>query len=322
MEEYIMYIYKTTNLITNKIYIGQHKKKIANNKTYFGSGKLLKEKIKEYGIENFKNDILEYCNSIDELNEKEIFWIKNLCSTNQNIGYNITSGGNQKIPSEEFIRRCKEARNNANEDFKKEWYAKISKTFIEKGISKGSNNPMYGKEYTKERQEKCAKSKKENKDNHKYYTEEYRNNMSIRNIGDNNPNYNNKWKDTQKEKLSKYLIENEIHKGEKNPNFGKYGKESSGYKKVPETIINEILYDYMNNFICVRKLAKKYNISDRKVREIIVDNNLEIKIIYFSEENIEKIKDMFLFKNMSFIEISKIIGVDYRNIKKLINQIV
>ena len=28
MEEYIMYIYKTTNLITNKIYIGQHKKKV------------------------------------------------------------------------------------------------------------------------------------------------------------------------------------------------------------------------------------------------------------------------------------------------------
>lgn len=123
----------------------------------------------------------------------------------------------------------------------------------------------------------------------------------------------------KKENLSKYLIENEIHKGEKNPNFGKYGKESAGYKKISNIIMDEILYEYTNNFICVRKLSKKYNISERKIKEIILGNGLEIKIIYFSKENEEKIKDMFFNKNMSFKEISKIIGVEYRNIKKLLN---
>lgn len=321
MEEYLMYIYKTTNLITNKIYIGQHKKKLNNNKTYFGSGKLLKEKIKEYGIENFNNEIIEYCNNIDELNEREIFWIKKLDANNKDIGYNITSGGKQKIPSEEFIKRCKDVRNDISEEKKQEWYKNISETMIKKGISKGENNPMYGKEYTKERQEKCAKSKKENKHKHKYYTTEYKEKQSKQTKGENNPNYNNKWNNNKKQKLSEYFIKNEIHKGEKNSNFGKYGKESSGYKKIPEYIINNILLDYTNNFICIKKLSKKYNISERKIKEIILDNNLEIKTIYFSNENKEKIKNMYLNKNMSFKEISNVIGVEYRNIKKILSQI-
>ena len=143
--------------------------------------------------------------------------------------------------------------------------------------------------------------------------------MSVRNTGDNNPNFDNKWSDAQKENLSKYLLENEIHKGEKNSNFGKFGKESSGYKEIPVEISNKILYDYTNNFLCISKLSRKYNMTDRKIKQIIIENNLEVKIIYISKENEQKIKDMFLLKNMSFNKISKIIGIDYRNIKKLLD---
>ena len=65
------YIYKTTNLINGKIYIGQHR---VNNdvidKNYFGSGKLLLEAIKKYGKENFKCEIIEWCESEKSLSEK------------------------------------------------------------------------------------------------------------------------------------------------------------------------------------------------------------------------------------------------------------
>lgn len=64
-----MFIYKTTNLVNNKIYIGQSKK---NKPEYLGSGKILKKAIKKYGIEKFKKEILCVCKDKTELNQKEI----------------------------------------------------------------------------------------------------------------------------------------------------------------------------------------------------------------------------------------------------------
>jgi hypothetical protein len=72
-------IYKTTNLINNKIYVGQHSV-IEKNDVYLGSGFLLKKAIKKYGKENFKKEILEYCDSKIEMSKKEIFWIEELKS--------------------------------------------------------------------------------------------------------------------------------------------------------------------------------------------------------------------------------------------------
>lgn len=90
-----MIIYKTTNLINNKIYVGQDSK---NNPNYYGSGKILKAAIKKYGKINFKKEILEHCRTRDELNDCEKYWICELESQNPNIGYNITAGGEYSIP--------------------------------------------------------------------------------------------------------------------------------------------------------------------------------------------------------------------------------
>jgi len=86
-----MIIYKTTNLINGKIYIGQDK---YNNSNYMGSGKILKQAIEQYGKENFKKEILEHCTSKDLLNAREIYWIQYFNSTDLTIGYNIATGGN------------------------------------------------------------------------------------------------------------------------------------------------------------------------------------------------------------------------------------
>jgi len=92
-----MIIYKTTNLLNGKIYIGQDRN---NNKNYLGSGKLLKKAIKKYGKDNFKKEILEECQSEEDLNDREVFWISQYNSTNRDIGYNISDGskeGDRKI---------------------------------------------------------------------------------------------------------------------------------------------------------------------------------------------------------------------------------
>lgn len=87
-----MIIYKTTNLINGKIYIGQDKN---NNPNYYGSGKLLKSAIGKYGKKNFKKEILEVCASVKDLDDREVFWIDKLGSKDLNIGYNISDGGKE-----------------------------------------------------------------------------------------------------------------------------------------------------------------------------------------------------------------------------------
>ena len=91
-------IYKTTNLITGKIYIGKrifNTNKFLNTK-YYGSGKLIKQSINKYGLENFIREIIEEVDN-NILGEREIFWIKYYNSNNLGIGYNISIGGNGKF---------------------------------------------------------------------------------------------------------------------------------------------------------------------------------------------------------------------------------
>ena len=90
----IFIVYKTTNIVNNKIYIGQHKQNINESyNTYLGSGTILKKAILKYGKNNFKKEIIDVCINEYELNEKEKYWIEYYNSNNRDIGYNILSGG-------------------------------------------------------------------------------------------------------------------------------------------------------------------------------------------------------------------------------------
>ena len=64
------YIYKTTNLVNNKVYIGRKNGEF--NPDYFGSGKLIKRALLKYGTDNFKVEFLASASSNDELNSLEI----------------------------------------------------------------------------------------------------------------------------------------------------------------------------------------------------------------------------------------------------------
>lgn len=87
------YIYKITNLLNNKIYIGKHKySQYKLDENYITSGIIIKQSIKKNGIENFKIELVDKADSLEELNAKEIFYIKQFNSMHP-VGYNITSGG-------------------------------------------------------------------------------------------------------------------------------------------------------------------------------------------------------------------------------------
>lgn len=101
------YIYKTTNLINNKIYVGQHISPSFDPK-YLGSGIKVKAAFKKYGKSKFKCEVLEECQSLDELNQREAYWIDYWKSCNPHVGYNIKPGGNNAPWSEDVKRRIGE----------------------------------------------------------------------------------------------------------------------------------------------------------------------------------------------------------------------
>lgn len=110
------YIYITTNLVNGKIYVGQHK--VHNdtfNPKYYGSGRLLRKALNHYGKENFKVELIEWCETLKETNEREIYWIAYYKLPNYEIGYNIARGGQLEsfiggvIYSEESRRKMSES---------------------------------------------------------------------------------------------------------------------------------------------------------------------------------------------------------------------
>jgi hypothetical protein len=91
MKNDMYFVYETTNLINSKKYRGIHKTSNIDD-GYLGSGLVLLLSVNKYGKENFTREILEYCNSYDELIEKEKLyvdenWVKDP------LTYNLKTGG-------------------------------------------------------------------------------------------------------------------------------------------------------------------------------------------------------------------------------------
>jgi len=87
----IYYLYKITNLINNKIYIGIHKT-LSLNDGYMGSGKLLKAAVKKYGLENFRKDILEIFDNEEDMISREQEIVNSEFILDES-NYNIMPGG-------------------------------------------------------------------------------------------------------------------------------------------------------------------------------------------------------------------------------------
>lgn len=94
------YIYKITNKINGKIYVGKTEdtpelrfnEHLRTVKRGSKQSKLYSA-IKCYGPDNFFVEELDRADTKEELNNKEIYWINKLDSRNPEIGYNISKGG-------------------------------------------------------------------------------------------------------------------------------------------------------------------------------------------------------------------------------------
>lgn len=85
-------IYKITNNINGKIYIGQSRNIESRWQQHQEPARnsLISRAIKKYGVDNFTFEVIEEC-TIEELDKREIYWIDYYKSFDN--GYNLTRGG-------------------------------------------------------------------------------------------------------------------------------------------------------------------------------------------------------------------------------------
>lgn len=135
------YIYRTTNLVSGKKYIGKHHREEPTvDYNYLGSGLLIEKAINKHGKENFVLEVLDWAESKNELNELERYWIAYFNAVNSKDFYNLTHGGEGFGSGNENP--------NWNKEVSQETRTKISKSL--KGRFSGDKNPMYGVRLPKE----------------------------------------------------------------------------------------------------------------------------------------------------------------------------
>jgi hypothetical protein len=85
------YLYKITNLVNDKIYVGVHKTSNLED-GYMGSGKVIRRALEKYGLSNFKKDILEFFATSEAMyaREKEVVTPEFLLREDT---YNLRRGG-------------------------------------------------------------------------------------------------------------------------------------------------------------------------------------------------------------------------------------
>ncbi len=174
------YIYKTTNLINGKYYIGMHS---TNNLDdgYIGSGTRLWYSIKKYGKENFKLEILEFFENRFSLKERE----KELVNEDllkDKMCLNLKTGGEGGFSCEEHQKKCSKMgtlmmslKMNNDEIFKKNVALKISKIRLEQWknglyLKRKKQDWWKSKNHSEDTKEKMRKSKNNGEKNSQYGT--------------------------------------------------------------------------------------------------------------------------------------------------------
>lgn len=145
-------VYKTTNLVNGKIYVGLHVTEDLND-DYLGSGKLIQAAIKKYGVENFKREYIKLCNSYKEMSELEAE-IVNEDFVKRSDTYNMKTGGtgswyhvnsNKEAKSESSSRGGKTRSRRDDNPFKDpEWqknFNSMNNPEIVKSIGAKANSP-------------------------------------------------------------------------------------------------------------------------------------------------------------------------------------
>ncbi|KKL26267.1 hypothetical protein LCGC14_2396980 [marine sediment metagenome] len=149
------YIYLIENNINDKRYVGQtidpDKREYAHLNG-FSDCPYLKAAINKHGSFHFQFVLLESCNTLEDLNRRECFWIKEL-NTLAPHGYNLTGGGEgMSSPSPETRIKLRTAKRGVNSPW---WGKKLSNSHKKK-----LSDAKKGKKLSEAHKKKLSESSK------------------------------------------------------------------------------------------------------------------------------------------------------------------
>lgn len=165
-------IYSIKNIINNKMYIGQsiniydrfcRHKNALKKKSH--DNEFLQADWNIYGKNCFEFSIIEYC-SVENLDNKEIYYINLYNTTNFNCGYNMTYGGKANVVDTDYtcskiskaIKQYYDSNPDARRIQKEHAFKQWSDPEIKAKIM-GENNGMYGRHHTDEAREKIRQAR-------------------------------------------------------------------------------------------------------------------------------------------------------------------
>lgn len=192
MEEKRKYcVYKHTNKINGKVYIGQTglkpERRWGNQGSGYKDSSYFFNAIQKYGWDNFEHEIISFNLTLEESNELEIELINKFDSRNPEKGYNLKSGGsNGELAESTKLKLAKAATGRKMSEYTKE---KLRQSHI------GKPGPMLGKKHKEETKKKISEATKGE------------NNPNYGKKGEENPRWGTHWSEEVKSKIS------ESHKG-------------------------------------------------------------------------------------------------------------
>lgn len=243
------YIYKTTNIINDKFYIGMHSTDNLSD-GYLGSGKRLWFSINYHGKENHKIEILEFCDDRESLKnrEKEIV---NKELINEKLCMNLQLGGGGGILNEEHHEKMKKASSiYQKEKWKDQNYREKIKKVISENFKKGhigrvKYDLFKGKKHTEETKLKISNTKKG------------------KNTGEDNSQYGTCWvsKDGKNIKIKKTDLHEWLNNG-----------WVKGKLLLPVSLLIEIR-EYYNICKSYSKVSQKFGIPKSTIRDNLLKIN-------------------------------------------------
>ncbi len=103
-------VYLIVCKLNGKPYVGQTKQKLHRRmEQHKVASSAIGNAIRKYGLENFTIEVIEECETLEQLNEREMFWIAYFNSKAPN-GYNLTNGGEGGIPCDDTRAKLSAAR--------------------------------------------------------------------------------------------------------------------------------------------------------------------------------------------------------------------